>query len=176
MRLLLLSCLLLFFNTVFAQSEKIKIPKGVTYNYAADSIVEQAKALIKQDLENNDSYMIADKLLIIGPQLWKRFGKIKSLKEIEGGNTIFIVDTLQLTGKMTQDIEDSRKVWAQLRKEIAGQPYTIRKLNEKELNYYWSVISFDIDEPLLVIETKKHRYILNLLKSNQKLMWLDEAP
>lgn len=176
MRLLFISLFLLLFSITFAQADKVKIPKGVTYNYAADSIVEQAKALIRQDLENEDSYVIANKLLIVGPQLWKRFGKIKSLKEIEGGNTTFLVDNLQLKGKTAQDVEDSKKIWAELRKEVAGQPYTIRKLNEKELRYYWSVISFDIDEPLLVIETKKHRYILNLLKSSQKLMWLDEAP
>ncbi|KLT70319.1 hypothetical protein AB674_08025 [Flavobacterium sp. ABG] len=37
-------------------------------------------------------------------------------------------------------------------------------------------MSFDIDEPLLIIETKEHNYILNILKKKLKLLWLDEAP
>jgi hypothetical protein len=44
------------------------------------------------------------------------------------------------------------------------------------LQYYWAVISFDIDEPLLIVETSEHKYILNILKKDLKLMWLDEVP
>ena len=77
---------------------------------------------------------------------------------------------------MTQDISDKKKVWTEFRKEIYGHDYIIRKLKENELQYYWAIISFDIDEPLLIVETKDHKYILNILKDSMKLMWLDEAP
>jgi hypothetical protein len=76
---------------------------------------------------------------------------------------------------MSQDLNDSKIIWDEFRNEVS-QNYLIRKANEEELKYYWSVISFDIDEPLLIIETKEHNYILNILKNNLKLMWLDEAP
>jgi hypothetical protein len=77
---------------------------------------------------------------------------------------------------MTQDVAGTKKVWNELRKEINGEKFIIRKLNERELQYYWAVISFDIDEPLLIVETSTHKYILNILKKNLKLMWLDEVP
>lgn len=76
---------------------------------------------------------------------------------------------------MSQTLEESKIIWDEFRNEVS-QDYIIRKANEKELIYYWSVISFDIDEPLLIVETKNHNYILNFLKGNLKLMWLDEAP
>ena len=80
----------------------------------------------------------------------------------------FHVDDLILEGKMSQDINDSKIIWNEFRKEIT-ENYIIRKANEQELRYYWSVISFDIDEPLLIVETKNHNYILNVLKKDLKL-------
>jgi hypothetical protein len=156
--------------------DKINIPNGVVYKYCDKKIVEKAKQLIKDNIADSTNFSLSDKMLIVGPVLWARFKNIERLKNIEGGNTTFIVDKNKLTGKMTQDVNDTKKVWDELRKEMNGQSFTIRKLNEKELQYYWSIISFDIDEPLLIMETKDHKYILNILKDSMKLMWLDEAP
>jgi hypothetical protein len=156
--------------------EKITIPKGIVYKYCDPKIVEKAKLLITTNLTDSTKYDLCDNILIIGPVLWNRFKNIDILNKIEGGNTTFHVDKDELSGKMTQDNADTKKVWTELRKEINGEKFIIRKLNEKELQYYWAVISFDIDEPLLVVETSSHKYILNILKDSLKLMWLDEVP
>jgi len=167
---------IIFSNISFSQKiEKINIPKGVTYNYCDTEILNQAINRINENLTDSLDYSLSQKILIIGPQLWKRYKNINLLSTIEGGNTQFHVDELILDGKMSQDIKDSKKIWNEFRKEINGN-YTIRKANEKELTYYWSVISFDIDEPLLIVETKEHNYILNILQDDLKLMWLDEVP
>jgi hypothetical protein len=157
-------------------NEKINIPKGVVYKYCDKKIVDNAKLLITKNISDSSNFTLSDNLLIVGPVLWRRFKDIEALKNIEGGNTTFHVDKDILIGKMTQDINDTKKVWTEFRKEINGKDYIIRKLNEKELQYYWAIISFDIDEPLLIVETKDHKYILNILKDSLKLMWLDEAP
>ncbi len=177
MKIILYSFLTFLCLDSFGQAqEKIKIPKGIVYNYCDIKIVEKAKLLITTNLADSSDYSLSDKILIVGPVLWSRFKAIDKLKNIEGGNTTFLVDNSPLTGKMTQDIIDTKKVWTELRREIKGQTYIIRKLNEKELQYYWSIISFDIDEPLVIVETKGHKYILNILKKGLKLMWLDEVP
>jgi len=170
---------LLSFTFLFSfgqDEEKITIPKGIVYKYCDKKLVEKARNLITANLNDNSDYSLSGQTLIVGPVLWNRFKKIDVLKKIEGGNTTFIVDKEELKGKLTQDVADTKKVWAELRKEINGQSFVIRKLNERELIYYWSIISFDIDEPLLIVETKDHKYILNILKDKMKLMWLDEAP
>lgn len=156
-------------------SEKVTIPDGVTYKYADNKVIEKAKKLVRENLSDKPNYKILQSTLIIGPELWKRFKDSKEIHKIEEGNVDFHVDDLILKGKMTQDLDDAKIVWDELRKEIT-ESYTIRKATENELKYYWSVISFDIDEPLLILETKSHNYILNLLKDDLKLMWLDEAP
>ncbi len=115
-----------------------------------------------------------DKSLIIGPTLWNRFQNIESLKGIPG-NVVFHIDDMKVDGKMSQDLDDSKKIWNEVKKEISGD-YKIRKANEDELKYYWSTISFDIEEPLFVLQTEHHNYILNFLKTNMKLLWIDEFP
>jgi len=177
MKLILLSLLSLACFHSFAQSEeKITIPNGVVYNYTDPKIVEKAKVLIKQNIDDSADYSLSGSMLIIGPVLWNRFKDIEVLKNIQNGNTTFHVGKQELSGKMTQDVSDSKKAWKEVRNEINGQAYIVRKLTERELQYYWAVISFDIDEPLLVVETKEHKYILNILKEDLKLMWLDEVP
>lgn len=168
--------LLFFINICLAQkTETIKIPKGIVYNYCDNKLVEKAKKLITDNLLDNNDYKLLQSSIIIGPELWKRFKNNENIEKIEKGKVEFHVDDLVIEGKMSQDINDSKTIWNEFKKDVS-KDYIIRKANEGELKYYWSVISFDIDEPLLIIETKEHNYILNLLKKDLKLMWLDEAP
>lgn len=161
---------------IFAQeSETITVPSGVVYKYADKKIIEKAKKLIADNLSQNPNYKLLQPNLIIGPELWKRYKDNKNIQKIEKGKVTFHVDNLELDGKMSQDLNDSKIIWEEFRKEIV-EDYIIRKANVDELKYYWSVISFDIEEPLLIVETKEHNYILNLLKKDLKLLWLDEAP
>lgn len=167
--------LLLIVNFVFAQTiEKIPIPNAVAYNYVSDKINDKAKKLINESLSQKDNFNLLDKNLMIGPTLWKRFRNVEILKSIPR-NVVFHIDDMQVDGKMSENIEDSKKIWNELQKEIS-ENYKIRKANEDELKYYWSTISFDIEEPLFILETPKHIYILNFLKNSMKLFWIDEFP
>jgi hypothetical protein len=166
---------LLFVNFGFAQnSEKITIPKRVVYNYANDKTNQKAKELIEESLSQKDNFKLLGENLIVGPTLWKKFQNIETLKNIPG-NVIFHIDNLEVDGKNCQTLEESKKVWIEVKKEI-NEKYIIRKANEDELDYYWSTISFDIEEPLFIIETDQHKYILNFIEKNLKLFWIDEFP
>lgn len=176
MKLSKLIFLFSFISFSFAQKvEKISVPKGIVYKYCDVKTLEKAKKLVAQNLSETNNYDLLQSNLIIGPLLWKSLKENDKIKKIEKGKVEFHVDDLILEGKMSQDLNDSKIIWNEFKKEIS-KDYIIRKANELELQYYWSVISFDIDEPLLIIETKNHNYILNILKNNIKLMWLDEAP
>ena len=165
----------LMINFVFSQNtEQIKTPQGIVYNYCSNKINNEAKKLIINSLSKRDNYSMLQANLMIGPQLWKRFKNIESLKAIKK-RVVFHIDNLEVEGKMCQNIEESKKVWDELKNE-GIKNYKIRKANEEELKYYWSTISFDIDEPLFVLETQNHNYILNFTKKDLKLFWIDEIP
>jgi hypothetical protein len=99
-----------------------------------------------------------------------------ALSATTGGNVTINFNKEKLAAKMTQDADGFKKIWDQLRQEVKGKTVTLRKATYKELQYYWAVISFDIEEPLLVAETAEHSYILNLSPKTLKLVWLDEVP
>jgi len=174
-KIVLILCLLFISKTQAQKSEIITIPKGIVYNYADNKTIEKAKKLIADNLSNNSDYKLLQDNLVIGPVLWKRFKDNEKIQSIEGRKVQFHVDNEVLEGKLSQDLNESKIIWDEFKIEVAND-FIIRKATPQELIYYWSVISFDIDEPLLIIETKEHNYILNLLKKNLKLMWLDEAP
>lgn len=176
MKILNLLLISLSFQIISAQKkETITIPKHVVYNYCNPKIIEKAKKLIEENINNKDKFELTNNSLIIGPMLWQRFKDNEKINKIEKGNVEFHVDNLVLNGKMSQDINDSKIIWNEFRNEITSD-YVIRKLNEQELTYYWSVISFDIEEPLFIVETNKHKYILNLTPKDLKLFWIDEVP
>lgn len=50
--------------------------------------------------------------------------------------------------------------------------FTIRKPNPTELKIYWAFISFDIEEPIFIIESKSHKFIVNFF--NDHILHLDD--
>ncbi|WP_278352440.1 hypothetical protein [Chryseobacterium gleum] len=175
MKTKILLFLLFLINTAKAQNtEQITIPNGVVYHYANEIINKKAKRILTESLTNTANDDLLGKNLIIGPTLWKRFKSIETLKSIPD-SLIFHIDDVEIEGKMAKKLDDSKKIWNEFKKEVSGN-YQIRKANEDELKYYWSTISFDIQEPLFIIQTENHYYIVNFLKEELKLFWLDEFP
>ncbi len=159
-----------------AQVDSITIPPGVKYKYCKPEIFEKAKQLATAELGAKPKYKLINDIMFVGPTLWSRYKKVKELSSIEGGNLIIMVDDTKLSGKLTQTQKDGKKFWDQIRKEVDGKDYKLRKATEQELIYYWAVISFDIEEPLMILETSEHRYILNLSTKDFTILWLDEVP
>lgn len=162
-----------FFLIYSQETEKISIPDGIVYNYVSEVLNEKAQSSIQTALTKND-YSFLNKSLMIGPTLWKRFKEKETLKNIPG-DVLFHIDDIKADGRMSETIEDSKKIWEEIKKEVSGD-FIFRKANESELKYYWSTISFDIEEPLFILETKDHTYILNFFKKDLSLFWVDEFP
>ena len=176
MKINLFTSLLFVINICFAQkSETINIPKGVVYNYCQQKTIEKAKKLITENLSGNNDYKLLTSQIIIGPELWKRFKDNENLKILENGNVDFHVDNIVLKGKRSQTLPNSKIIWDEFKKDVSKN-FKIRKANENELKYYWSIISFDIEEPLLIVESNEDNYILNLSEKDLKLTWLELMP
>lgn len=179
MKKILSVTLLMFSITAFAQ-DPIVIPKGVKYKKIDEKINDYAKKkLIKELNKSTVAYSLFDKALYIGPNLWQRYKNIEVIKNIEGGNIQFKVrtdnTTTTLPGKLIQKISDYKIIWGTLISEVNNKKISFRKLNPTELKYYWTVIFYDIEEPVFIFETGKYKYLIQLIKSNFKILWLDEV-
>jgi hypothetical protein len=176
MKLLFFSFLFICSASFAQQTDSVSIPKGVVYKYTNPEITDKAKALITKELGDAPTYELNSGILFVGPVLWMRYQKISALAAITGGNVTINFNKEKLAAKMTQDNDGFKKIWDQVRQEVKDKTITLRKATYKELQYYWAVISFDIEEPLLIAEIAEHNYILNLSPNTLKLVWLDEVP
>jgi hypothetical protein len=156
--------------------DSVIIPKGVVYNYCSPKTLETAKSLILQELSDACKYRLNSGACFVGPGLWRRFRLLPDLNSIEGGNITIGDPKNNVTGKLTQRDGDFKLIWDEIKSETKNLTPILRKATPSELMYYWSVISFDIEEPLLIAETSEHRYLFNLSNKDFTLVWLDEIP
>ena len=155
-------------------SEQVDKPERVVYHYGSNETSLAAKEAINTCVKENNYDIISDKLFV-GPLLWYEFKNYNSLNDMKAKNVELHVDNIKIKARLYEKLEDSKKVWDAFKAIISKNEYIIRKANYHELEYYWTIISWDIDEPLLVLETKDKRcFILDFEKNSNKLFWLDE--
>lgn len=185
-QIFILTCLFItLFTNAFPQNNEPKIPKGVVYQKKPDNINKKAQELIAAELSTkNNSYNLFDSILIIGPILWEKYSKIPIIAKIKEGNISLKVssyDSAQnkritelISAKLIQRNEDYATVITQIIKDINEKSLKFRKLNEFDLTYYWSVIFFDIEEPIFIIEANGRKFLFDL-DANYKIKWIDEV-
>jgi len=154
----ILTILFVSINT-FAQSDSI--PEHVVYKKNLDVVNNKAKEAILQEIEK-PSYSLFKDNLYCGPFFWHKYNHLP----IEKGDITFMIPQPQgpdkiAYGKLIQNPKDFKTMWDAIVKDLKDTKYKIRKLNPEELSYYWSIIFFDIEEPLYIIENKKHKLIID---------------
>lgn len=165
-------------NKSFSQ-DTMNIPNGIVYKKTTEEINKKAEDIIRNELNSSTTtYELFDKIMYIGPILWKRYQNISAINKIQGGNVQFKVPTnnttIIMSGKLIQTSNDYKTVWNQVLKDVNGAKLIFRKLNTVELKYYWAIIFYDIEEPVFIVETGKYKFLIQLLKNNFNLLWLDE--
>ena len=166
--------LFLLISSFTALSQTAQQHNKLKYKSTDEKTNEHAKKVLSKELtKDSTTYALFDKILYIGPNLWKRYNSIESLKKIEGGNVQFRVRsnnaTTTLPGKLIQSKSDFKTIWSHLLKEINSSKLAFRKLNKDELEYYWAVIFYDIEEPVFIVEAGKFKYLIQLIKNNFKI-------
>ncbi|MFT5822091.1 MAG: hypothetical protein ACI8ZM_003347 [Crocinitomix sp.] len=161
----------------FSQKEKIEIPPGVVYKYCKAKKYQKAKAYLQKELVmNNPTYGLVNNSFFLGPVLWDRLAKVDSIAETKSTKVDLHVDQSMLEARFFSDKNASKVIWNHIRAEFNGTPMRLRKPTPNELIYYWTVISFDIEEPMIIAETPNHKYIIDIGLKEMSIVWLDEMP
>lgn len=163
-------------NLNYSQNtEKVDKPERVVYNYSSNEILESVKIDILKSINNENDFSIIKNKLYIGPLLWFNFKTNNKLTDLQFKKVELNVDKLKILGQFSDNIDNSKKVWNEFKNLILNKKFKIRKANKLELEYYWTLISWDIEEPLFVIETDENRnFILDFNKNSNELLWIDE--
>jgi hypothetical protein len=186
---LLILALLGLFATELSAEDPV-VPEGVRYERASEKVNELARQKIQKlfTAKATDAEVLSlfdNKLLICGPTLWMQVKKDPAMAQIKAGEVglrVPIFDakgakirTDRLEGKLFQSKEQVLGFWKVFAKQADFTDLKIRKLNPTELSVFWSMISFDITEPIFIVEGKRQKILLSFASSEDlKVSWIDD--
>ena len=160
--------------------DDFKVPPGVKYKGAPPELNEAAKKLLmaKFSPKATDEEVLAmfQQKVICGTGLWAELKGDESLSKIEKGEWVLHVDTETLEGKLFQSNGDILLFWKAFTKKVPMGDFKIRRLNENELTVFWSIISFDIEEPVYILEAGKQKILVYFGGEDKtpQIFWIDD--
>lgn len=194
MRILLPSiAALVLAATVIAADEPVApvVPEGVRYKKASAEVNERAEQKLRRvfaaDAADKDVLdLFEKKVLICGPGLWQEIKDEPAVATMGEGKVTIQVPVLDGTAKPTgreqkfkgqlfQTDEEVLAFWKAFSKHADFADFKVRKLTTEELRIYWAMISFDISEPVFVVEGKRHRILVQFTSPEQlRVAWIDD--
>ena len=162
-------------------AEKLDIPKGVIYKKTTADDNRKAFDKLWQVFVVGDRKAtedLSDTILICGPGLWHNIKDDPEMKKLKLGVTVFQVPNINgvqvLEGKLFQGKKEVADFWkAYWRKYKPDHQAKIRRPTPGELNLYWAMISFDITEPMFMVESKDATILTQFSDKSLKLGWID---
>jgi hypothetical protein len=157
----------------------IKIPNGIVYIKSSTDTNQYVLNILKKEI-NNPEYKLFDNHLYCGPNLWSTYKTLNQFSRIKGGDLYFQIPqndgtTKNSKGKIIQNNDDFKLFWNQIISDLKEENWIVRPLLENEMLYYWSIISFNISEPIFIIESKESKFIVDLSK-NGHLLFIETTP
>lgn len=165
-----------------------EIPKGVRY-HRADSKINAAataklKAVLSSKPQDADFSRLSAKVVICGPGLWNGIKKAIGSSDVETKSLDLMVpysggvQKLAARRFINEDAKEYLWIAIMLAAQSPTKP-TIRKAKANEIKYLWSMIPYDLDEPLLVAVTGKKKLLFHFEADTPKdprVMWVDLLP
>jgi hypothetical protein len=153
------------------------------YRRAPDEINQKAKLKLERALSIKAADINVDDLfsgaVVCGPILWEAL-KGQAGKELQESLALDFVTTIpgQATkeGRSFSKLEQKQSFWNAFIEKIKGNnSAVIRRASKVEVDYYWSTISFDIEEPLYVVDLGNRKVLFNFAVKNSepKIFWMD---
>lgn len=175
MRFILKFCLILFVLLMDRSLAQVTVPEGVIYHKSSDSNNNAAKKLIKLAVESKKGKPLFESAVMIGPNLWKKYLNSNYAKAKIGIELNFKIrvgtEIVTRRGRIIKNKDEFDSFWEFVSDELLLS--SLRIPNEAELRYYWSIISYDIEEPVFVMQNKQNKILINLSPQENKLVFLE---
>lgn len=158
------------------------VPQGVTYKKASAEVNAKAKSALEQALANIGApTSFITEVISCGPVLWDDLKDHQ--EELSKDSTpvtmmLSVPEPLQATGRGFRTQDQRNRFWnLVLEKYPDLKKGVVRPAKANEIQFYWTTIPFDIEEPFFAIETPTNVFIANLRveKGAPALFWLDRV-
>jgi len=146
-----------------------KAPAGVKYNPLTAKVMRAESARVERILARGyagQESLLGD-VVVCGPGLWKTWKGLKFPPSLESIPATFHPggEGRLFRGQSYRPLED------ELRKVLAADGgFKTRRPTSAELARFWAIIDFDIEEPLMMIQSPRRV----LLFYNGRMKWLDD--
>jgi len=173
-----ISVAFVFFILIFSCAPTLKttgrndIPNGITYKDADSATNAKAFNKLNSALADSSSTISwFDGGMGCMPFLWKQLSSNPYFADAGGAEMTIMVpfggEVRTFKGKSFRRKADLDSLQSFLVQTIRNDaPYVIRKPSPRELNLYWAFISFDIEEPVFVIESRSHLFLVDFYKDH----------
>lgn len=165
------------------QEPFIPPPDANWYKRATEEINQRAKSKLERALSAKATDTTIETLfaegVVCGPLLWEalRDQAGKELQEALQTNFIMTMPRrITKEGRTFLKPEQKRLFWNIFMENIkSNNSIGVRRATKPEIDYYWSTISFNIEEPLYVVDIGNRRVLFNFLVENgePKVFWMD---
>ncbi len=166
-----------------------EIPSRVVYKEAIATVNTKATEKILAAFSTNHTdadgiALLQDRVLICGPYLWEALRDSPELTNLICTVTaihvpqyrdgeVASVDTLE--AQAFQTTGEVARFWQAFERHYDfSSTQTIRRLNALELDVYWSMIPYDIEEPIFVVESPQSRIMLDFVEPETRVIWIDD--
>jgi hypothetical protein len=156
------------------------VPNGVHYKKISMQSNAQAKSALEQALRSTETPTgFLSGVITCGPILWN---DLKTSQQTLAKDStpvtmmLSVPESIRAEGRVFKTEEQRKAFWKlALEKYPALRKGVVRPASTKEIQFYWSTIPFDIEEPFFAIETPADVFIANLKLENGSttLFWLD---
>ncbi len=170
--------------------ESLVIPNGITYLEASAEVNEKAIQALKKLFSGKSTdkevlSLLENNTLWCGPYLWGKIKNNETMSKLDKGkvnlqapvldNEGNIIRMDKYEGQLFQTEDEVLAFWKVFSDQTDFSDLKIRKLNPKELKIYWAMISWDITEPLFILESKKHKILATFTSPSElKITWFDD--
>lgn len=153
------------------------------YRRALEEVNSKARSKLEKVLsakgtETNAEVLFADSV-VCGPLLWERL-RSQAGKELQESLQVSFI--MSIPRKVTREGRNFSKpiqkqlFWNLFMDGIKGKSSTlVRRASKPELEYYWSTISFNIEEPLFVVDIGELKVLMCFVvkEGETRLFWMD---
>lgn len=160
------------------------VPAGIRYKKssaaATNKAIELTKKLLDADVPDAFILQSASKVILCGPGLWKAIKDVapKSLKAAAPMKGLIPTSkgVVEMDGRVFKRRQELLDFWTcVLAYHYMHKKAAIRKLNQSEMKYYWAIIAWDIEEPVLVVDYGSAQLLIDFddASGNAKVFYVD---
>ena len=175
----------------------VEVPEGVVYKRATAKENADARIQIRTALSTGSLAYIFDEKVICGPALWSDIKGLTAFADFDVTPVEINVPILdsgaegstamqKFEGALLQGPEEIQAL-ARVLTRVLDHRVKIRKASPDELEVFWALIPYDIEEPLFVLETDivvdntgggkggktTLRFLVDMTKE-KKVFWIEE--